>query len=201
MNTNHIRTYSNTTAIMVKNMSGGSKHKGMARKAVNLSRHGGGALRRMQEEGELYAVVTKVLGGAMCHVIGMDKQERNCVIRGKFRGGKKRDNTIRAGVVVLIGEREWSSSTTTSKKHPICDLLEVYSDSDKDRLKTTENTVDWSFSNNMGQTYVSKDEDLDLEFTDNTVQEKYDKILREETTTTVSAMDFDCQEDVDIDDI
>jgi len=184
---------------MVKNVSGGSKHKGMARKAVNMARHGNNTLRRMQEDGELYAVVTKILGGSMCLVMGMDKKERNCVIRGKFRGGKKRDNTIRAGVVILIGDREWSSSS--SQKLAVCDLLEVYSDTDKDRLKAVEPTVDWSFSNNLGQTYVSKEEDTELEFTDNSIEEKYDKILRDETAVMVSTMDFGCEEEVDIDDI
>lgn len=184
---------------MVKNITGGSRHKSMARKAFNAPR---GALRRRSEEGELYAVVTKILGGSMCHVVGMDKAERNCVIRGKFRGGKKRDNTIRTGVVVLIGDRDWSSVQTG--KLPVCDLLEVYSDADKDRLKTLETSVDWSFSLHVGETCASSSTfDTGMEFGDTSVSEEYEKLVRDETSNIIGGTDlgFAHDEEIDLEDI
>ena len=181
---------------MVKNTTGGSRHKSMARKAFNAPRS---ALRKKTEEGEVYAVVTKILGGAMCHVIGMDKEERNCVIRGKFRGGKKRDNTIRTGVLVLVGDRDWSS--VQKGKLPMCDLLEVYSDSDKDRLKTLDTSVDWSFSVNVGEVVSSNTFDTGLEFGDNTINEEYEKLVQDETAEVIGGLDFDHEGEIDIEDI
>ena len=180
---------------MVKNLTGGSRHKSMARKAFNAPR---GALRKKDEEGELYAVVTKILGGSMCHVVGMDKVARNCVIRGKFRGGKKRDNTIRTGVLVLVGDRDWSSVQTG--KLPVCDLLEVYSDADKDRLKTLESGVDWGFSLHVGETCASSSTyDTGLEFGENSINEEYEQLVKDETTKIIGGMDLDFTHDEEID--
>ena len=56
------------------------------------------------------------------------------------RGGK-RDNMVEAGKWVLIGLREWDISPTAmaskSDKIQQCDLLEVFNDADKSRLKDT----------------------------------------------------------------
>ena len=184
---------------MVKNTTGGSKHKNIARKAIS----GGGRsrLRTAEEEGELYAVVTKILGGSMCSVVGCDNKERMCVIRGKFRGGKRRDNMLRTGTLVLVGDREWE----TSSKKMTCDLLEVYSDSDTNSLKMTVKTVDWSFVTGVGdvggvcKTTQQVDE---IEFADNTINEEYKDLIETETTNKViSSLDFEHDEEVDIDDI
>ena len=43
-------------------------------------------LRKAVEDGEIYAVVTKLFGGARCEVMAIDGQERQCIIRNKFRG-------------------------------------------------------------------------------------------------------------------
>ena len=182
---------------MVKNTTGGSKHKNVARKTVNGGRSS--RLRMIQEEGELYAVVTKILGGSNCSVTGSDNVERLCVIRGKFRGGKRRDNMLRTGTLVLVGDREWE---TTGKKHT-CDLLEVYADSDKDKLKTIVTTVNWSFLTGVGEIgSVRASATDDIEFCDNTVNEEYQELIEKETEGTgVSVIDFGHEEDVAIDDI
>lgn len=191
---------------MVKNTTGGSKHKGMARKNVNAS--GGSRLRTIGEEGEAYAVVKKLTGGCMCQVVGMDMVERDCVIRGKFRGKKKRDNTIRAGVLVLVGDREWSSAGVGSggKKNPVCDLLEVYSDIEKDRLKTADPSVDWKFVNNAladsGMVCAASDDVV--EFGDNAIDEEYQRQIAEESAAGAGGnivLDFGHEEEVDVDDI
>lgn len=184
---------------MVKNTTGGSKHKNIARKAIS----GGGRsrLRTAEEEGEIYAVVTKILGGSMCSVVGCDKTERMCVIRGKFRGGKRRDNMLRIGTIVLVGDREWE----TSGKKITCDLLEVYSDSDSNTLKMTVKSVDWSFVTGVGETggvcKTTQHVD-DIEFADNTINEEYKELIETETTNKViSSLEFEHNEEVDIDDI
>lgn len=185
-------------SIMVKNTTGGSKHKGMARKAVNASKQRS-RLRKIEEEGEAYAVVIKLMGGARCSVLGMDNVERDCIIRGKFRGKGKRDNTIRAGVLVLVGERDWS--TTSESKRPVCDLLEVYSDVEKERLKKDETSIDWKFVLGVGEVVRAPEITADIEFGDNVIDEEYHRQITQETGKTQVSIAFGYDEEVDIDDI
>jgi len=78
---------------MVKNF-GGSKTKGYARKNCNSGKKDN-TLRLIEEEGEVYAQVTKIFGGKMCQVITLDGTVMNCHIRGAFsRPRGKRDNFI-----------------------------------------------------------------------------------------------------------
>ena len=130
---------------MVKNTKGGSSHKKFARK-----HSGGGArinnLRASQDVSEVYAIVTKMLGNGMFHCHCIDVKIRLGHIRGKFsyRTGK-RDNMVQVGKWVLVGLREWDTSDSSSciskqnEKFSQCDLLEVYTDTDKQRLKETVN--------------------------------------------------------------
>ena len=184
---------------MVKNLTGGNKHKGMARKAFNASKSHS-KLRKIEEEGEVYAVVVKILGGSRCCVLGMDKVERDCIIRGKFRGSKKRDNTVRPGVVVLVGDRDWASNVGTDK-NPVCDLLEVYNDIDKERLKTVDSSIDWTFTNGVGDVASSTTVVDDFEFTDQTIDEEYKRQVEDDINGKTIGMDFGHEEEIDIDDI
>jgi len=128
---------------MVKNVTGGSSHKKFGRKfTTNSAAKAGIKLRVSEDEGEIYCVVTKNLGNNMFHCCSTGGITYLGHIRGKFTGRGRRDNTIAPGVWVLIGIREWDdSSEVTIKKGKVkyqqCDLLEVYSDSDKQRLKDT----------------------------------------------------------------
>ena len=54
---------------MVKNVAGGSKSKGFARKD-SIKKEGG--LRTSGDPAEVYAQVLKILGGAECHVSTFD---------------------------------------------------------------------------------------------------------------------------------
>jgi initiation factor 1A len=119
---------------MVKN-DGGNKGKGLARKHVNAAKCGGAKqLRVAVEDGERYAVVSKMLGNGMCYVRLLDGSagDRLCIIRNKFKGRGKRDNILDSGSWVLVGMREWSSKQDT------CDLLEVYNHGERDRLMKNE---------------------------------------------------------------
>lgn len=124
---------------MVKNTGGGSGAKGMARKhTVQAGGRASSKLRISENEEELYAVITKMSGGGLCIAQCIDGQTRICVIRGKFKGKGKRDNIINPGAWVLVGTREWESDKSNSKKEMNkCDMLELYSDSDKKRLQTS----------------------------------------------------------------
>ena len=119
---------------MVKNVSGGSNNKKFARKNTAPSGRINSKLRVVEEDGEIYAVVTKIFGGKMCQVQCIDGKTRACIIRGKFAGRGKRDNFISAGTWVLVGAREWEC---TSKEDQKCDLLEIYSDNDRKKLQSS----------------------------------------------------------------
>ena len=132
---------------MVKNTHGGSGHKKFARKHTSGAKSN--KLRVSEDEGEIYAIVTKMLGNGMFHCHCIDGTLRLGHIRGKFTGRGKRDNMVEGGKWVLIGLREWDipsekSSSISKGKEKIqqCDLLEVYSDLDKQRLRESV-SEDW----------------------------------------------------------
>jgi initiation factor 1A len=162
---------------MVKNVTGGSKSKGFARKNFVKKDH---ALRVSQEEDEIYAQVTKVYGGPMCQVITIDGAEMLCHIRGKFRGRGKRDNFIGNGTWLLVGKREWEKEAAKGKLLN-CDVIEVYNDADKVKLKNNVTSVNWNlFITYDSKTIGSSDNDGALndviEFADEKTQEYQDLI-------------------------
>ena len=124
---------------MVYNVGGGNKSKGLARKFVVQSHAGNNSktVRVVKESGEQYAIVQKHLGNCMCMVFCSDGYSRLCIIRKKFTGRRKTDNNISSGSVVLIGLHDYSSSTENESAKDVkrCDLLYVYSDQEKERLR------------------------------------------------------------------
>jgi|LauGreDrversion4_2_1035121.scaffolds.fasta_scaffold302294_1 translation initiation factor IF-1 len=125
---------------MVKNL-GGNKAKGYARKNCGKSDN---VLRVAEEEGEVYAQVTKIFGGKMCQVIALDGTIMNCHIRGNFsRSRGRRDNFIDINTWVIVGLREWENQEAKGKTLN-CDLLEVYNDTEKNKLKNNVTNVNWS---------------------------------------------------------
>ena len=112
---------------MVKN-TGGNKSKKLASKSVNVINK---TTRFASNQDELYAVVNKMMGGNICEVFCIDGINRMCIIRRKFSGKGRRNNWLSKGKWVLIGLREWE---TQNKEKNKCDLLEVYSDMDKEKL-------------------------------------------------------------------
>ena len=122
-----------------KNVFGGNGAKKGARSSV--SKHDRNRLRVAEEEGEKYAIVTKMVGNG-CNVHCEDGVIRLCIIRGKFQGKGKSTNIISCGSWLLVGLRDWESVKEGSI--PKCDLLEVYTHVDKERLKSYSTTVNWS---------------------------------------------------------
>jgi len=163
---------------MVKNTKGGSGHKSQARKynkpATNTK------LRISEDPSEIYAVIIKRLGGEFCHVKCTDGQTRLCIIRGKFRGGGgKKDNFINLNTWVLIGLRDWETVKENSDKLQKCDLLEVYNENDKMKLKAIPH-VHWTHlhteQSSTASSSSSSTED-DFIFADNSNEEDYKKYM------------------------
>jgi len=105
---------------MVKNVTGGSKHRSAARKQTVPEAPPVVQWVRRAEKGELYASAAKNYGGCRFGVLCSDGKERICVIRRKFKRFR-RGNDVTPGTYMLVGTREWETDSTT------CDLLCVYS--------------------------------------------------------------------------
>jgi translation initiation factor IF-1 len=144
---------------MVRNTTGGGDNKRFARKhSSGYNNKAGTKLRVSEDEGELYAVTTKMLGNNMFHAFALDGLEYLVHIRGKFSGRGRRDNTIGMGVWVLIGLRSWSNATPDKDgnvKKQQSDLLEVYSELDKMRLKETVEE-DWDVLDDNDPSKIDK---------------------------------------------
>ena len=120
---------------MVKNKKGGSKHKRMARKNISTSNFTR-KLRKAEIEGEMYARVLSIYGGGHAAILCADNKNRTLVIRGKFRGRNKRDNTIKTNSIVLVALRSVSMGEVVQQnKKEKADLIYVYNQSDMDELK------------------------------------------------------------------
>jgi len=190
---------------MVKNTTGGNKAKGKARKLNEGAPRQSAYLRTSSSEFELYAQVSKVLGNGMCHVLCVsDGATRLCHIRGKFRGRGKSDNIVKNGTWLLVGLREWENGSSGTKKLQNCDLLEVYSDLEKEKLKTTVK-VDWTTFTANDNKNANLDEDTFESFVfSDQKEEEYNQILKAaetETKTTVMKVDNDEEDEINIDDI
>ena len=127
----------NLTAKMVKNV-GGNKAKKQARKSVG----GGGVnaatqnVRYTAEPGEIYAVIEKIYGGKTCQVMCEDGVSRRCTIRRKFTSARKGDNAISQGTWIMAGLYDWEKRADGTQT---CDMLEVYSTGEREKLKQTVN--------------------------------------------------------------
>ena len=122
---------------MVKNKIGGKRTKRGARKNLNDISSMSRKIRFIEEEGEEYAIVNKIIGNGQCNVICGDGKSRLCFIRNKFSGRNKHSNLINNGTWIMIGKRDWE--TTKKDKLEKCDLLELYNDDEKNRLKQETN--------------------------------------------------------------
>jgi translation initiation factor 1A len=194
---------------MVKNVFGGNKHKSQARKNTNSGFTS--KTRISLDPCEVYAQVSKLLGSCMCHVMCQDGIMRLCHIRGKFSGRGKRDNMLTSGKWVLVGLREYESGPTKKGKLENCDVLEVYSDQDKERLKAQVSGVNWKlFVETDG---IKSTEDDGFVFSDER-EEEYDSIIEKagacsdsstridlKPKTTIALGEEEEEEDINVDDI
>ena len=154
---------------MVKNKKGGSGHKKYARKKVNNNNSGysNRKLRRVEEEGEIYARIQRVYGGGHAEIYCTDGKVRTLVIRGKFRGRNKRDNTIKLNSIVIAGLRSVTMGevvSTTKKEKP--DLIYVYNDNNLKELKTIKEIHDILAPDDKDK----RDRDCGFEITNKTIE-------------------------------
>ena len=182
---------------MVRNNKGGKKGKNVGRKHIvgSITQK---SIRLPDEEGEMYAAVTKMLGNGRVEVKCLDNKDRQCVIRQKFRGRGKRDNTINVASWVLVGIRDWE--TVKEGKMANCDLLTVYTQNEvENHLKKSD--IDWSVFSSIedknGNRMIEDDNsvifvnDIENSATENTVTNSI-------TPTTITMEDDD---EIDFDDI
>jgi len=172
---------------MVKNF-GGNKSKKQGRKFLNVTPQKN--TRTADEEGEMYAVVNKLMGGKHCDVLCFDGKNRICVIRNKFSGRGKRDNTLVNGTWVLVGLRDWESRSDGKE---FCDLLEVYNNADKEKLKSNTK-LDFSIFTG------SEAGEEEVEFA-NEETEYYEEAQANNNIDKFDLFTIDDNEEIDIDDI
>ena len=173
---------------MVKNTHGGNKHKNQGRKFITKVSH---KLRIAEHDGELYGIVTKMLGNGMFYVHCIDNILRLGHIRGKFSGRGKRDNLVEINKWVLVGEREWDnkSADTGAKKLTKCDLLEIYNDLDKTKLMDSV-SADWSIIQSQNTSICKSITDtVNIEFSTERGDEM-NKLLDEIKNNTATAIDL-----------
>ena len=177
---------------MVKNKTGGNRHKKMARKNVKTA-FIKPKIRLVKEEGEMYAKVIEFYGSG-AKVLCNDNKERFLVIRRKFKGRNKRDNTIAVNTIVLIGLRNWECRDP--KTTPKCDLLFVYG---REHINELKNHVE----TNILPDDVNKDDDENnFDFDVNADKTEFEnvKITIKEVSKTENKKE-EVMEEVDWDDI
>lgn len=187
---------------MVKNIAGGNKAKGFARKNI-VKRDTG--LRVACEDGEIYAQAVKVMGGRIVSVIDIDGNPLRGHIRGKFRGRGKRDNFISPNTWLLVGLHEWNAEKNKNDGVRDCDVLEVYNDNDKIRLKNSVTNVNWDkFVANDSKTFSNEVDknDYGFEFSDEATQE-YEQLISSQVVAgdETNLIITNDGEQIDVDDI
>ena len=186
---------------MVKNKTGGTKTKKLARKfttSVNKN------TRYANEDGEVYAICVKFLGGGIILTLGQDNKERHTIIRSKFKSRNQRDNNIIPGTWLLIGLRDFQQHKPGKLEKT--DLLEVYSDNDKKNLQQNVSNINWNVLKNQENIIFNKN-DYNLENTiiwdtddrpdDSINKEILEKIKSKDNNNQIKEDDFD----IDFDDI
>lgn len=172
---------------MVKNMTGGNKAKGQARKNFAPRTE---ALRLPLVSDERLARVLKLFGGGRASVCLPCGLEMVCVIRKKFRGRLKRNNCLLVDGLVLVGLREWECPS-----YKTCDLLEVYAHEDSSRLSSALPTAFAALAVLSGDTSLF---DADALFS---YEESGIEVDAIESKSCVSGSALDVNEDVCWDDI
>ena len=130
---------------MGKNIGGGNRHKKQARKNTTVASNS--HVRTSNDDYEIYAIATQMLGNNMFHCEGIDGIKRLCHIRKNFSGRGRRHSEITLGTWVLVGVREWDQAKETERvrknKIPQCDVLTVYTDAERRQLTETV-SAPWS---------------------------------------------------------
>lgn len=160
---------------MPKNTKGGSGHKRQARKHTSGGNQNN-RTRFSEDPLEMYAVCTKLYGQGHVEVMCHDGVSRMCVIRKKFKGRGKRDNSVIMGTWLLVGKREFEVRAAGKKEK--CDLLEVYRDNDKNVLQQKASDINWSVLKAQAPDGAEDDDEDTFQFVDERTI-KYNEMLEE----------------------
>ena len=162
---------------MGKNVQGGNKTKGMARKTP-YEKSGNRIPQTVEEK---YGIIKSVSGSGRFRVEASDKKIYVGILPGSLRGHKKRNNYVGLDSIVLINDR---SSWQTVKENSHADIIHVYSACEQNRLdlpllfqekRQVDNTIQFKtedhtnvISSNIIEFAVDKKEEetdeLDLDF-------------------------------------
>lgn len=175
-----------TASVILCRIMGGNRHRKQGKKhQAPQSRN----LRLVGEDGEMYAVFTKLFGGANAEVRCSDGAVRRCIIRSKFRGRHRRDNRVEPGVMCMVGLRLWESAGSAAT----VDLLHVYSADQKARL-CREVAGDWSW---MQEEAAHVDDASLFSFADSEVQDAAEELPDASSQVT----EDQTEADIDVEDI
>ena len=175
---------------MVKNTTGGSKHKSSARKHAAPTSYSNKD-RLPSSPFERVAAVEKMLGNGMCQVITMEDRPLTliCHIRGKFSGKQKSQNIVTTKSFLIVGLRDWEAIP----KH--CDLLEILTGNYGAALDEPDSI----YANNVVFTNEEEvEEQPEIEGFDRDRDKEINKELVTKNSRNVIKVD---DEEIDIDDI
>jgi translation initiation factor IF-1 len=177
---------------MVKNTTGGTGTKGLARKHQS-GNDTGGQLRLPECDLEKMGCVTKMLGNGMCEIYTNDNTRLIGHIRNAFRGKNKRHNLITPQSIVMIGLHEWEKIPKN------CNIMIIYTPNQVEQLKTIPNIkIDHLLSLQLaGTTFQSgKKVQSDFDFTEEQVEIAPQQLPKHDIE-----FELENADEVDIDDI
>jgi initiation factor 1A len=180
---------------MVKNTTGGTGTKGLARKH-QVGGGDNGRIRLPECDLEQFALVTKMLGNGMCEVYTNDNVRMIGHIRNKFRGKQKRHNLLAIHTIVLVGLREWENPVKN------CDILTMYDNSQIDQLRNIpNNNIKKVLELQLGSTFKNTNQD-NVHFS-NDIDEPSDSSTNAQQKLASKCEEFNLDEvaAIDIDDI
>jgi initiation factor 1A len=175
---------------MVKNTTGGTGSKSLARK--HQVKSSDTALRLPEDELERIACVTKMLGNGMCEVFTNDNVRLIGHIRNKFRGKQKRHNMLSTNAIILVGLREWENPSKN------CDILTMYDDRHIETLRNMPTIkIAHLLELRLGNMSKSSGKHDDIDFTNEDIDDESDNVPAQHIP------DFELEkiDDIDIDDI
>ena len=180
---------------MVKNTTGGTKTKGLARKHVKSAGGGGGALRLPEEELEVIVAVDSMLGNGMCRVFNEKGDSFIAHIRNKFKGRHKRANLINKNSIILCGYREWENP------YKNLDVIFIYDDYNINQLRQNPTINIQNIIKRITNTYTKNDDNNDDDDADALVFTQDLPILPIHKTHTNTDNHIDIDIDIDFTDI
>jgi hypothetical protein len=178
---------------MVKNTSGGTKTKGLARKHVKSAGGGNAALRLPENALEVIVYVEVMLGNGMCKVFNNTGEEFIAHIRNKFKGRHKRANLITKKSIILCGYREWE------KPYKNLDVIFIYDDYNISQLRENPTiNITNLITRITNDDYNTTKYDNDFHFTNNDDDQLYLNDYQKQNLNDLDHNDLD-HNDLDLD--